>query len=242
MAGVRKVARRRLGRLQPAGDRRTRPADDQLHERHDVAAQGRDDHAPQRLHERRRHAGPPADDAGRSLPVDAADVPRQRLDVRLDRHRGRRRRTSACARSSRAQVFELDRAASAITMLCAAPTVLIGIANAPAELRARRAARRARADRRRAAGRRDDRARSRASSAGTITQVYGLTETAPFITVCEPRPEHDALLAERARDDQGAPGRRADHLRRAARRRRGRRRGAARRRRRSARSSCAATW
>jgi fatty-acyl-CoA synthase len=26
-----------------------------------------------------------------------------------------------------------------------------------------------------------------------ITQVYGLTETAPFITVCEPRPEHEAL-------------------------------------------------
>ena len=33
----------------------------------------------------------------------------------------------------------------------------------------------------------------------TITHVYGLTETAPFITVCEPRPEHDALTpAERA--------------------------------------------
>ena len=33
----------------------------------------------------------------------------------------------------------------------------------------------------------------------TITHVYGLTETAPFITVCEPRPEHDALGAGRAR-------------------------------------------
>src|SRR5204862_2323161 len=33
-----------------------------------------------------------------------------------------------------------------------------------------------------------------------ITHVYGLTETAPFITVCEPRPEHDRLdAAERAR-------------------------------------------
>ncbi|MGH9142024.1 MAG: AMP-binding enzyme, partial [Vicinamibacterales bacterium] len=33
----------------------------------------------------------------------------------------------------------------------------------------------------------------------TITHVYGLTETAPFITVCEPRPEHDGLSgAERA--------------------------------------------
>jgi fatty-acyl-CoA synthase len=27
-------------------------------------------------------------------------------------------------------------------------------------------------------------------------QVYGLTETAPFITVCEPRPEHEALAPE----------------------------------------------
>ena len=43
-------------------------------------------------------------------------------------------------------------------MLCAAPTVLIGLANAPAELRGRRAARRARGHRRRAAGRGDDRA------------------------------------------------------------------------------------
>jgi fatty-acyl-CoA synthase len=32
-----------------------------------------------------------------------------------------------------------------------------------------------------------------------ITQVYGLTETSPFITICEPRPEHEAAgLAERA--------------------------------------------
>ena len=43
-------------------DRRKRPPDDQLHERHDVAAEGRDDHAPQRLHERHRHAAARADD------------------------------------------------------------------------------------------------------------------------------------------------------------------------------------
>jgi fatty-acyl-CoA synthase len=29
-----------------------------------------------------------------------------------------------------------------------------------------------------------------------ITQVYGLTETAPFITICEPLPEHSALAGE----------------------------------------------
>jgi len=34
----------------------------------------------------------------------------------------------------------------------------------------------------------------------TITQVYGLTETAPLISFCEPRPEHGALSStERAR-------------------------------------------
>jgi fatty-acyl-CoA synthase len=27
----------------------------------------------------------------------------------------------------------------------------------------------------------------------TVTHVYGLTETAPFITICEPRPEHAGL-------------------------------------------------
>jgi fatty-acyl-CoA synthase len=32
-----------------------------------------------------------------------------------------------------------------------------------------------------------------------VTQVYGLTETAPFITICEPRPEHEAAgLEQRA--------------------------------------------
>jgi fatty-acyl-CoA synthase len=29
-----------------------------------------------------------------------------------------------------------------------------------------------------------------------VTQVYGLTETAPFITVCEPRPAHEKLTPE----------------------------------------------
>jgi fatty-acyl-CoA synthase len=33
----------------------------------------------------------------------------------------------------------------------------------------------------------------------TVTQLYGLTETTPFITVCEPRAEHEKLsIAERA--------------------------------------------
>ena len=67
--------------------------------------------------------------------------------------------THVCLRKvDPAQIFELI-ARERVTMLCAAPTVLIGIANAPAEVRGRRAAGRARPDRRRAAGGGDDRAR-----------------------------------------------------------------------------------
>jgi fatty-acyl-CoA synthase len=79
-----------------------------------------------------------------------------------------------------------------VTMLCAAPTVLISIAHAPEELR------------------RDARAGLRILTAGAppaaatieriegefgwvITHVYGLTETSPFLTICESRPEHEQL-------------------------------------------------
>jgi fatty-acyl-CoA synthase len=82
-----------------------------------------------------------------------------------------------------------------ITCLCAAPTVLISLANAPDEMR------------------RGAPAGIRVVTAGAppaaatikrmvgelgcqVTQAYGLTETAPFITVCEPRPEHASLTVE----------------------------------------------
>jgi len=94
--------------------------------------------------------------------------------------------------------FELIRA-EGITMFCAAPTVLIGMANAPAEVRAGAP----RGVRLFTAG--------APPAAATIElverelgwelmHVYGLTETAPFITFCEPRPEHRNLpLAELAK-------------------------------------------
>ena len=106
--------------------------------------------------------------------------------------------THVCLRKvEAAAVFDLVKNES-ISMLCAAPTVLISIANAPEDIR------------------RDSRRGVRVMTAGappaaatierveeelgwTITHVYGLTETSPFITVCEPRPEHEPLsTAERA--------------------------------------------
>jgi len=93
-----------------------------------------------------------------------------------------------------ARIFELINREN-VTMLCAAPTVLIGVANAPAELR------------------QGVRSGLRVFTAGAppaaatigriegefgweIIHVYGLTETAPFITICEQLPEHQSLAPE----------------------------------------------
>ncbi|HEY2944657.1 MAG TPA: long-chain-fatty-acid--CoA ligase [Vicinamibacteria bacterium] len=86
-------------------------------------------------------------------------------------------------------------AAERITTLCAAPTVLIGIANAPAEQR-RGAPRGIRVLTAGAPPAAATIQRVEGELGWVVTQVYGLTETAPFITVCEPRPEHETLGAE----------------------------------------------
>ena len=96
-----------------------------------------------------------------------------------------------------ATVFRLIRDEH-VALMCAAPTVLISLANAPAETRG------------------DVVPGVRVITAGAppaaatierlegefgweVTHVYGLTETAPFITVCAPLPEHaDLPPAERA--------------------------------------------
>ena len=96
------------------------------------------------------------------------------------------------------RVFALI-AAERVSLFCAAPTVLIGIANAPADIRAGapRGLRVVTAGAPPAAATIE---RIEGELGWAITHVYGLTETAPFITVCEPRPEHDRLdAAERAR-------------------------------------------
>jgi fatty-acyl-CoA synthase len=92
-------------------------------------------------------------------------------------------------------VFRLM-AQESVTMLCAAPTVLISLANAPEE--ARRLAR---------PGVRVLTAAAPPAAATiqriedefgwSILHVYGLTETSPLITVCEPRPEHAGLPTDR---------------------------------------------
>jgi fatty-acyl-CoA synthase len=92
-----------------------------------------------------------------------------------------------------ARVFDLIRR-ERVGWLCAAPTVLIALANAPAGVRG------------------DVPAGVQVITAGAppaaatiermegefgweVTQVYGLTETSPFLTICEPRPEHRGLPA-----------------------------------------------
>ncbi len=93
-------------------------------------------------------------------------------------------------------VFE-NIARESVTMLCAAPTVLIGIANAPEELRrlAPRGVRVLTAGAPPAAATIEC---LEGELGWEITQAYGLTEVSPFISICEPRPEH-AKLGARAR-------------------------------------------
>jgi fatty-acyl-CoA synthase len=97
-----------------------------------------------------------------------------------------------------ARVYELIRT-ERVGMLCAAPTVLIALANTDAAVRANAP----RGVRVITAGAPPAAATIRTVEeelGWTVTQVYGLTETAPFITVCEPRPQHEALsVDERAR-------------------------------------------
>lgn len=79
-------------------------------------------------------------------------------------------------------------------ILCAAPTVLINIASAPEELR-RLAPRGVRVLTAGAAPAAATIERVEGELGWVITQVYGLTEVSPFISICEPRPEHAALDA-----------------------------------------------
>jgi len=86
-------------------------------------------------------------------------------------------------------------AAESVTMLCAAPTVLISLANAPEALR-RLAPRGVRVTTAGAPPSAATIQRMEEELGWIVTHVYGLTETAPLITVCETRPEHAHLPME----------------------------------------------
>jgi fatty-acyl-CoA synthase len=94
-------------------------------------------------------------------------------------------------------VFELIER-ERITILCAAPTVLIGLADANEDVRqaTRPGVRVLTAGAPPAASTIE---RLEGDLGWTVIQMYGLTETSPFITVCESRAEHEQLsIGERA--------------------------------------------
>ena len=107
--------------------------------------------------------------------------------------------THVCLRKVEpALIFQLIREEN-ITMFCAAPTVLISIANAPEEVQANapKGVRLFTAGAPPAAATIEQ---VEKELGWELTHVYGLTETAPLITVCEPLPEHNGLsVSERAR-------------------------------------------
>ena len=94
-------------------------------------------------------------------------------------------------------VFETIAREGITFFLCAAPTVLISIANAPAALR-RLAPRGVRVLTAGAPPAATTIERIEGELGWSVTQVYGLTETSPFMTICEPRPEHAQLDAREA--------------------------------------------
>ena len=83
-------------------------------------------------------------------------------------------------------------ARESVTALCAAPTVLIGLANAPEDLR-RVAPRGVRVITAGAPPAPATIERVEGEFGWEVIHVYGLTETSPFISICEPRPLHAAL-------------------------------------------------
>ena len=78
-----------------------------------------------------------------------------------------------------------------VTRMCAAPTVLIMLANAPAEAKAL-APKGVKVMTAGAPPAAVTIQRIEEDLGWSVIQIYGLTETAPAISICEPRPEHEA--------------------------------------------------
>jgi len=98
--------------------------------------------------------------------------------------------THVCLRKVEASAIYDEIQRERVTTLCAAPTVLIAIANGPEAQRKRlsRGVRLLTAGAPPAAATIE---RIEGELGWQVTQVYGLTETAPFISICEPLPEHE---------------------------------------------------
>lgn len=102
--------------------------------------------------------------------------------------------THVCLRKADPKLIFEATAREGVTMFCAAPTVLIGIANAPEDLRklALRGVRVITAGAPPAAATIE---RIEGELGWSIAHVYGLTEVSPIVTISEPRPEHAQLDA-----------------------------------------------
>ena len=180
------------------GARRGRHRHHQLHERHHRPAQGRAADAPQPVAQRRHVRLAGRGERPRRLPAHAADVPLQRLGHAVRRHRhgrhpgraaqGRRRRDPAPGRGARRD---------------------------PAVRRAGRRRHDPRRGGRRGTVRSRGAGRARIVVAGAppptrtiervetelgweFIQIYGLTETAPLLTMNRARAEWDDLVARRS--------------------------------------------
>src|SRR5262249_26023504 len=113
--------------------------------------------------------------------------------------------THVCLRKVEAAAVYALINAEQVNALCAAPTVLIAIANGPEAQRRglRRGVRVLTAGAPPAAA---TIARIEGEPGWSVAHVYGLTETAPFILVCEVRPEHATLDAAAAANTKARQG------------------------------------
>ena len=163
----------------------------QLHERDDRQAQGRDVPPPRRDLQADGDGVPRAARTGGALPVDAADVPLQRLVLHLGGHRGRRHARVPARGRHRARSGGCC-ATEGITHFSAAPTVLTMIAEDPA---AGPLERRVHVD---TGGAPPSPALlARLDPLGfDVTHLYGLTETFGPIAINEWQPEWDELDAD----------------------------------------------
>ena len=127
------------------------------------------------------------------VPVDAADVPLQRLVLSVDDGGQSPAPTSACARS-KPPIFDLIREHK-VTHYCGAPIVHSTLINAPEELRARH---RAQGRRRMVAGAAPPAAMIEGMEriGFDLTHVYGLTEVYGPAAVCA---KHDEWESARRR-------------------------------------------